>query len=125
MFPFNLVLLLLLFVGSGCAALIYEVVWQPLLQQVIGSSTVSLAVLLATYMGGMFLGSLAFPRFVSPRFHPLRVFAVIELGIGLSGLLVLMVVPRLDPFYAAIATSGVSGILVRAAVSAACLLPPT
>ena len=36
-------LLLLLFVGSGCAALIYEIVWFQLLQLVIGSSAVSLA----------------------------------------------------------------------------------
>jgi spermidine synthase len=40
--PF-LPLLLLLFVGSGCAALIYEVVWLQLLQLSIGSSAVSLA----------------------------------------------------------------------------------
>lgn len=30
--------LVLLFVGSGCAALIYEVVWFQLLQLVIGAS---------------------------------------------------------------------------------------
>jgi hypothetical protein len=35
-------LLLALFIGSGCAALIYEVVWLQLLQLVIGSSAVSL-----------------------------------------------------------------------------------
>ena len=35
--------LLVLFVGSGCAALIYEIVWFQLLQLVIGSSAVSLA----------------------------------------------------------------------------------
>ena len=35
-------LLLLLFVGSGAAALIYEIVWFQLLQLVIGSSAVSL-----------------------------------------------------------------------------------
>ncbi len=34
--------LLLLFVGSGCAALIYEVVWFQLLELVIGSSAVSI-----------------------------------------------------------------------------------
>jgi hypothetical protein len=34
-------LLLLLFVGSGCAALIYEIVWFQLLELVIGSSAVS------------------------------------------------------------------------------------
>ena len=38
--------LLLLFIGSGCAALIYEVVWFQLLQLSIGSSAVSLGVLL-------------------------------------------------------------------------------
>src|SRR5947209_19981108 len=76
-------LLLLLFVGSGCAALIYEIVWFQLLQLVIGSSAVSLGVLLGTYMGGMCLGSIALPRVVSSRQHPLRVYAGIELGIGI------------------------------------------
>ena len=54
--------MLLLFVGSGCAALIYEVVWFQLLQLVIGSSSVSLGVLLGTFMGGMCLGSYVLPR---------------------------------------------------------------
>ena len=56
--------LLLLFVGSGCAALIYEVVWFQLLQLVIGSSAVSMGVLLGTFMGGMCLGSFLLPRYV-------------------------------------------------------------
>ena len=56
--------LLLLFVGSGCAALIYEVVWFQLLQLVIGSSAVSLGVLLGTFMGGMCLGSFVLPRYI-------------------------------------------------------------
>ena len=57
--------LLLLFVGSGCAALIYEVVWFQLLQLTIGSSAVSLGVLLGTFMGGMCLGSILLPRRIS------------------------------------------------------------
>ena len=57
-------LLLLLFVGSGCAAMIYEVVWLPLLQLVIGSTAASLGVLLGTFMGGMCLGSLLLPLMV-------------------------------------------------------------
>ena len=60
--PRFLIALLLLFVGSGCAALIYEIVWFQLLQLVIGSSAVSLGVLLGTFMGGMCLGSLLLPR---------------------------------------------------------------
>ena len=68
--------------GSGCAALIYEIVWLQLLQLTIGSSAVSLGVLLGTFMGGMCLGSLLLSRFISARRHPLRVYAVLELGIG-------------------------------------------
>ena len=64
--------LLVLFVGSGCAALIYEVVWLQLLQLVIGSTAVSVGVLLATFMGGMCVGSLLLPRLVSDRWHRSR-----------------------------------------------------
>ena len=85
--------LLVLFVGSGCAALIYEVVWLQLLQLVIGSTAVSLGVLLGTFMGGMCLGSLLLPRLVSGRRHPLRVYALLELGIGAIGLVVLFAMP--------------------------------
>src|SRR6266550_7435944 len=79
--------LLLLFICSGCAALIYEVVWFQLLELVIGVSAVSMAVLLGTFMGGMCLGSLALPRVISAREHPLRVYALLELGIGTIGIL--------------------------------------
>jgi spermidine synthase len=73
---------LFLFVGSGCAALIYEIVWFQLLQLVIGSSAISLAVLLGTFMGGMCLGSLLLPKYVNAKEHPLKVYAFLELGIA-------------------------------------------
>jgi spermidine synthase len=117
--------LLVLFIGSGCAALIYEVVWFQLLQLVIGSSAISLGVLLGTYMGGMCLGSLLLPRYVSAREHPLRVYALIEGGIGICGVLVLFGVPMLDQVYAAVAGHGAWGIVLRALLAAICLLPPT
>ena len=124
-----LLLLMLLFVGSGCAALIYEVVWFQLLQLVIGSSALSLGVLLGTYMGGMCLGSVVLPRVVGRQSHPLRVYAWIEFGIGACGLLVLLVAPRLNDLYASIAgavgVSGFAGILLRGLIAAVCLIPPT
>src|SRR5579862_3382265 len=89
-------LLLILFVGSGCAALIYEIVWFQLLQLAVGSSAVSLGALLGTFMGGMCLGSLLLPRKVSPAQHPLRVYAFIEVGIGILGLIVLFAIPFVD-----------------------------
>src|SRR5580765_6395543 len=99
-------LLLLLFFGSGCAALIYEIVWFQLLQLVVGSSAVSLGVLLGTFMGGMCLGSLILARIVSARCHPLRVYALLELGIGALGIAALFVVPYVARIYVAGAAHG-------------------
>jgi spermidine synthase len=91
---------LLLAFGSGVAALIYEIVWFQLLELVIGSTAVSLGILLATFMGGMCLGSLTLSR--------LRFYAL-ELGIAILGILVLFLMPFVGSAYSA----------------AACLLPPT
>ena len=117
--------LLLLFIGSGCAALIYEVVWFQLLQLVIGSSSLSLGVVLGTFMGGLCLGSFAFARVVPPRRHALRVYAALELAIGVIGLLVLIGMPVIGSAYAAWAGPGTTGIVLRAVAAAICLLPPT
>lgn len=121
----HLPLLLLLFIGSGGAALIYEIVWFQLLQLVIGLTNVSLGVLLGTYMGGMCLGSLLLPRLISPQRHPLRVCALLELGIGVIGIAILFVVPWVAQVYTHAGGRGLSGILLRAAVAGVCLLPPT
>src|SRR6187399_3159255 len=115
-------LILLLFVGSGCAALIYEVVWFQLLQLVIGSSSVSLGVLLGTFMGGMCLGSYLLPRLIGPHARPLRIYAALEFGIGLAGLMLLWAAPAVNAIYA---TIGGASVIVRALVAALCLLPPT
>jgi spermidine synthase len=69
---------LLLLTGSGCAALIYEVVWFQWLELVIRSSAISLALLPAAYMGGLCLGSAALRRLVPARKQPLLVYASLE-----------------------------------------------
>jgi spermidine synthase len=103
---------LFLLAGSGCAALIYEIVWLQLLQLVIGSTAVSLGLLLASYMGGLCLGSAALPRLVSARLHPLRVYACLEFGIVAFGMLILFGVPFFPRFW-------------HGTIAAACLVPPT
>ena len=117
--------LLLLFFGSGCAALIYEIVWFQMLQLFIGSSAVSLGVLVGTYMGGMCLGSVVLPRLISATRHPLRVYALLEAGIGLLGILILFGMPAAAQIYSAHTSSGLTGILQRGLFAAVCLLPPT
>src|SRR6187431_2485890 len=98
--------LIVLFIGSGCAALIYEIVWFQLLQLVIGSSAISLGILLGTFMGGMCLGSLLLPRFVAAREHPLRVYAFLEIGIAICGVLIRFGMPLVGGAYTAFAGTG-------------------
>ncbi|HEX3926620.1 MAG TPA: fused MFS/spermidine synthase [Gemmatimonadales bacterium] len=115
----------LLFIASGCAALIYEIVWFQMLQLIVGSSAISLGVVLGTFMGGMCLGSLLLPRFVSNREHPLLVYAKLEAGIGVFGLLILFGLPYAGGLYIAIAGLGMTGLFLRGVLCAICLLIPT
>jgi spermidine synthase len=123
--PLLLPLLLLLFVGSGCAALIYEIVWFQLLEFIIGGTAISIGVLLGAFMGGMCIGSLLLPQVVPERFHPLRVYACLEALIGGMALLLLWGMPVLHRLYVPFATPGESGVWLRALLAGVCLLPPT
>jgi spermidine synthase len=120
-------ILLLLFVGSGASALIYEVVWFQLLELVIGSSAVSLGVLLATFMGGMCIGSLGYGRLAArwTAGHPLRRYATLEAAIGVIGLLELALIPLIGRLYSPAVGHGAGAIALRAVMAAVCLLPPT
>ncbi len=118
-------LILLLFVGSGCAALIYEIVWYQALSLIVGSNAISMGVVLGTFMGGMCLGSLLFPRFAARDEHPLRVYAKLEAGIAVCGLVILFVLPYAGGLYTAMGGPGFSGLLVRGLFCAICLALPT
>jgi len=117
--------LLLLFLASGCAALIYEIVWFHLLRLVIGASALSLGILLASFMGGMFLGSLLLARVVPNTANPLRVYALIEIGIGAFGIALPFLLPAARAIYVGFFGHGVAGIALRGVVAAMILLPPT
>jgi spermidine synthase len=118
-------LMLLLFIGSGCAALIYEIVWFQVLQLVIGSSAVSLAVLLGTFMGGMCAGSLLLTKYVKRAEHPLMVYAKLEAAIGIAGAILIVLMPLVSRLYTAVDGGGVMSIVFRAIACILLLLPPT
>jgi len=118
-------ILLILFAGSGCSALIYEVTWYQVLQLALGSTAVSLGILLATFMGGLCIGSIALPRLKLNGYHPLKVYAVLELGIGLFGIAVTVAMPLVSRVYIIGAEHGMPGMLLRGLVAAVCMLPST
>ena len=112
-------LLLILLAGSGFSALIYEIVWYQLLQLAVGSTAVSLGVLLATFMGGLCIGSILLPRFgflvadIHCEFMPLW-----EFGIGVFGVLVLFGMPLINRAYISGSTLGMPGMLLRGLIAA-------
>jgi spermidine synthase len=114
----------LLFLGSGFAALIYELVWFHLLELTLGSSAASIGVLLTAFMGGLFVGSWLAPSLMGAR-HPLRVFAALEAALAGAAILMLWLIPAGGRVYAIGAVDGAAGLLLRAAIAAVCLMPPT
>lgn len=121
--------ILVLFGASGCAALIYEIVWYQLLQIAIGSTAISLGVLLASFMGGLCIGSLALPALTRRNLglarHPLAIFAALELLIGICGAVELVLIPVAGDLALQGPQTGFAGMMLRSAVCAVCLLPPT
>ena len=114
-----------LFFASGCAALIYETVWFYLVQLVVGASSISVAVLLCAFMGGMALGSWLLPKLTPAKSHPFRVVAALEAGIAMFGIAIPLALPYIQRVYLTLAEPGAGAVTLRALVSFAVLTPPT
>lgn len=67
---------------SGFTAMAYEVLWARMLPLILGSSTYSFALMLATFVTGVTLGSLAYHRFGARLGEPTRVVALCQVAIG-------------------------------------------
>ena len=80
-------LVLILFFLSGVCGLVYEVVWARQLSLTFGVTIFATSTVLAAYMGGLALGSFTVGRFIDRSPNPLRVYAILEVGIGLLALL--------------------------------------
>ncbi|HZX77222.1 spermine synthase [Lysobacter sp.] len=78
--------LLLLFVLSGVAGLIYQSIWSHYLGLVLGHAAYAQALVLAIFMGGMAAGAWLASRWSQRLRHLILAYAVIELAIGVMGL---------------------------------------
>ena len=68
---------------SGATSLVYQVVWVRELGLVFGHSTYAITAVLAAFMAGLALGSAVFARRAARISNPLRVYAELEIGMGL------------------------------------------
>src|SRR6185295_14546997 len=96
-----------IFFMSGIAGLAFETLWFRLAGLSLGNSIWSASIVLAAFMGGLTLGNGLVARLHSRVANPIRVYALLELGIGVGSFLVVLALPRLSgalgPLFATVA----------------------
>ncbi|MDP7552631.1 MAG: fused MFS/spermidine synthase, partial [Nitrospinaceae bacterium] len=82
----SMILVLLAFCFSGLCALTYQVAWNRILSLLLGSSIYAFSLILTTFILGLALGTVLFSRWVNRFKDPLKVFGLLQAGIGISAL---------------------------------------
>ena len=90
---------LFLFFVSGVSGLIYEVAWTRLLTTIVGNTVHAVTIVLAAFMGGLALGSQVGGWLIDRRRDALRVFAVLQLVIGIISFYLTMALSAASPVY--------------------------
>ncbi len=90
----------ILFFVSGACGLIYEVVWSRMMSLILGRSVLAVGIVLAAFMSGIALGSYVLGKYADRSKNPLRLYALYELGIGLTALVVSFLLTRTAPLHA-------------------------
>jgi spermidine synthase len=117
----NLIAGFLLF--SGFAGLIYQVAWVRLIGQSLGATSVSVAIVISSFFLGLALGSHLAGRMTWLRSR-IATYALLEICIGLSALVLLPILLNLDSILAMAPAFG-SSLVLKAALCLALLILPT
>jgi spermidine synthase len=88
-----------LFLLSGAAGLVYEVTWTRAFGVVFGNTIFAVSTVLTAFMLGMAAGSWLFGRIADRSLRPLRLFALLETGIGLYAFSFGLILTTVDLFY--------------------------
>jgi len=122
-------ILYFIFFLSGASGLVYEVIWIRLTGLVFGNTAHAIATVLGAFMAGLALGSWKLGQQADKVRSPLRMYGILEIGIGISAALVPIAFQSLDSLYWATApvVSGIPGgsPAVRFLTSFIVLLIPT
>ena len=128
-FKYIHLILLTLFFLSGTSALIYQVIWVRMFGLVFGVTVFAVSTVLTSFMAGLALGNLYFGRFVDIHKDPLKIFALLQLGIGLIALVFPSLLQGLTEIYIyinqSLPTTFYLKSLIRFALSFLLLFVPT
>jgi len=81
-------ILLIGFALSNMSALVYQVVWSRSLTYIFGTSVYAISTVLTCFMAGLALGSFWMGR-LADKGDALKLFAFLEIGIGIYGVLII------------------------------------
>ena len=112
---------------SGLTALVYQVLWTRLLGFVFGTTSEAIGSVLAIFFAGMALGNWGAARCLGRIERPLRVYGLLELGIGVWALLSLPLLRALPEIYGLVGgdPGPFATLCLRLSASSVLLLPPT
>lgn len=117
------------FVASGLAGLIYEVIYAKALAVTFGSTALASYTVLATYMGGMALGAWCGGIIADKSKNPLKIYALLEAGIGIFAALTPQLFQLIQNIYVHLSLDAPPDAgwltLLRVTLGAGCLLFPT
>jgi len=91
--------LLICYLISGVAALSYEILWQKELSLVFGSTSYSMSTVVSSFMAGLAIGSVMGGTWLK-KCNNVRLFGFLQVGIGVSGVLLNVVIQKLSPVFA-------------------------
>src|SRR5215217_2464227 len=90
---------LALFVASGAAGLVYQVVWSRELVLVFGNTTQAVATIVTAFMAGLGFGSLVGGRLADTSRRPLRLYGLVELAVAAMAALLPLAFSSLAELY--------------------------
>ncbi len=93
-------LVIVCFMLSGFAALLYQTAWMRLFAISFGTSEIAVAVVLAAYMGGLALGAAIAARYVDRIRRPILVYGILEGAIAITALALPWLVDSSGQLYA-------------------------
>ena len=117
----NALLIPVLFFFSGACGLVYEVAWARMLTVLFGTTLFAVSTVLSAFMAGLALGSFLFGRWLDRLDRPLRVFALLEFGIGLFALLFPWIVSGLGRIYGAYTSTRTASTFFHSSASSCAL----
>lgn len=119
-----------LFFFSGVSGLAYQVVWTRLLTLIFGNTMLAASTVLAAFMAGLAAGSFAAGKYIDrkPR-QMVRIYALLEAGIGIFALLFPTLLALVEPvyitFYQGLAANILVFNLMRFVICFVLILVPT